>query len=39
VRGFRYGRWDGTQNPIGDDFRVEVVVDALSEDILGGLDP
>src|SRR5687767_3187012 len=39
MRGFRYARWDGKQNPIGDELGVQELVDSLSEDILGGLDP
>jgi uncharacterized protein with von Willebrand factor type A (vWA) domain len=38
-RGFRYARWDGTQEPIGEDVTVEKIVEELSEDILEGLDP
>ena len=36
---YRYARWDGTQEPIGDDVSVESLIDELSEDILQGLDP
>jgi uncharacterized protein with von Willebrand factor type A (vWA) domain len=36
---FRYSRWDGTQNPIGDDLSVQSLVDAVSDDILDGLGP
>ena len=39
MRGFRYRRWDGTQEPIGDDLTVESLIDELSEDILSGMDP
>ena len=39
MAGYRYARWDGTQTPIGDDVSVESLIDELSEDILGGLDP
>ena len=39
MRSYRYRRWDGTQEPIGDDLTVESVVDELSEDILSGMDP
>ncbi len=36
---FRYSRWDGTQNPLGDDLSVAGLVDALSDDILEGFGP
>jgi len=36
---YRYARWDGTQNPIGEDVTVERLVEELSEDILEGMDP
>lgn len=36
---YRYSRWDGTQDPIGDDLAVSSLVDELSEDILAGLRP
>src|ERR1700752_1197057 len=39
MRRYRYARWDGSQEPIGDDVSVESLIDELSEDILGGLDP
>ena len=39
MRSYRYRRWDGTQEPIGDDVTVESIVDELSEDILSGMDP
>ncbi|MCA1834227.1 MAG: VWA domain-containing protein [Actinomycetota bacterium] len=39
MRNFRYSRWDGTQNPIGEDLSVAKLVDALSDDILDGLGP
>ncbi len=38
MRPYRYGRWDGTQTPIGDELTVESLVDEISEDILGGYD-
>lgn len=36
---FRYSRWDGTQNPLGEDLSVAGLVDALSDDILDGFGP
>jgi uncharacterized protein with von Willebrand factor type A (vWA) domain len=36
---YRYARWDGTQEPIGDDLSVEALIDELSEDLLSGYDP
>ena len=39
MRGYRYARWDGSQEPIGSDVTVESLIDELSEDILSGLDP
>jgi uncharacterized protein with von Willebrand factor type A (vWA) domain len=39
MRSYRYRRWDGTQEPIGDDLTVESLIDELSEDILSGMDP
>jgi uncharacterized protein with von Willebrand factor type A (vWA) domain len=35
----RYSRWDGTQDPIGEDLDVHALVDELSEDLLAGADP
>jgi uncharacterized protein with von Willebrand factor type A (vWA) domain len=35
----RYSRWDGTQDPIGADLSVEQVVDAMQDDLLGGMTP
>lgn len=31
-----YARWDGTQTPIGEDITVEDLLEAMSEDLLGG---
>lgn len=36
---FRYARWDGTQDPIGEDLDVHALVDQLSDELLGGADP
>lgn len=36
---FRYSRWDGTQNPLGNDLSVAALVDELSDDILEGFGP
>jgi uncharacterized protein with von Willebrand factor type A (vWA) domain len=35
----RFSRWDGTQDPIGADLSVEAVVDAMQDDLLGGMSP
>jgi uncharacterized protein with von Willebrand factor type A (vWA) domain len=32
----RYSRWDGTQDPLGDDLSAGELLDAMSEDILSG---
>jgi uncharacterized protein with von Willebrand factor type A (vWA) domain len=32
----RYSRWDGTQNPLGDELSAGELLDAMSEDILSG---
>jgi uncharacterized protein with von Willebrand factor type A (vWA) domain len=32
----RYSRWDGTQNPLGDELSTGELLDAMSEDILSG---
>ena len=34
--GFRYSRWDGTQDPFGPDLAAGDLLDELSEDILAG---
>jgi len=34
----RYSQWDGSQDPLGDDFAVDDVVSRLTEDILDGWD-
>lgn len=33
---FRYWRWDGTQDPLGPDLSTEELLEAMSEDLLGG---
>ena len=38
--GYRYSRWDGTQDdPLGPDLDVPGIVDALSDELLEGGDP
>jgi uncharacterized protein with von Willebrand factor type A (vWA) domain len=32
----RYSRWDGTQNPLGDELSAGELLDAMSEEILSG---
>ena len=32
----QYSRWDGTQNPLGDELSAGELLDAMSEDILSG---
>jgi uncharacterized protein with von Willebrand factor type A (vWA) domain len=36
---YRYGRWTGTQDPLGGDLSAERVLEELSEDLLAGVDP
>lgn len=36
---FRYSRWDGTQDPLGPDLAAGDLLEAISEDVLGGTDP
>jgi len=36
---FRYSRWDGSQNPLGNDLSVAQLVDELADDILDGFGP
>lgn len=33
---FRYSRWDGTQDPLGPDLSTGELLEAMSEDLLGG---
>lgn len=35
----RYSRWDGTQDPLGPDLPVGELLEAISDDVLAGVDP
>ena len=35
----RYGRWSGTQNPLGTDVTADDVLDEVADDLIAGMDP
>ena len=38
-RGIRFGRWTGTQDPLGTDLTPDEVLDAIADELLDGTDP